>query len=395
MTFRMNRIDRIKCIADVKHTVSAILRVMQRYAGAMTSPPPIDLIVGSYADSGGRGLHPLRYDPAADDWTIGEPVATIANASFGVHARGRGTTYLVDEHAGTVASYRGAVDGWQRCAVAATGGAAPCHLALHPNGRWLAVANYGGSAAVLALDPDGTPHGPVALHRIAGRGPDPDRQTSAHAHWVGFDASGDTLWCVDLGTDRILAFAFDATDGALGAPVIAYAAPGGSGPRHLLFHPQLGHAYLVSEMAATLALLRRTGPVGFSADTTLPTLSGAVVGRNIAGGMALNHAADRLYVANRGADTIATFALDGAGHPTPFDQVPSGGRSPRFLFVLDQQARLLVAHEGGDTVTAFTIRPDGRPVDPVLLPIPGAAFIAPAFTSNRGVTRGGAGGSWS
>ncbi|MEG3088885.1 lactonase family protein [Sphingomonas sp. PB4P5] len=336
----------------------------------------IELIVGTYTESGGQGLYPLSYAPATDSWSVGTPEAVFANASFGVRASANGLLYLVDEHAGSVVACRRIADGWQRLAIATTGGAAPCHLALHPDGRWLAVANYeSGSIAVLALDPAGLPHGPMALQRLDGSGPDHARQQGPHAHWVGFDDDGRSLIAVDLGTDRILRYRVHAATGALGNAAIAYTAPGGSGPRHLLFHPHLPMAYLASEMAATITVLHRDG-TGFAAGASVPTLAGSFAGRNLAGGMALNRAADRLYVGNRGHDSVAIFALDGSGAPTPIGQVPSGNTSPRFLFVLDVVARLLVAHEGGDTVTAFTIQPDGTLTDPIAIAIPGAAFIA-------------------
>ena len=107
-------------------------------------------------------------------------------------------------------------------------------------------------------------------------------------------------------------------------------------------------------------------------------MSGRFGGRNLVGGIALDRTASRLYVGNRGHDSVAMFALDQAGTPRPLGQVPSGDRSPRFLFVLDDVARLLVAHEGGETITAFTIRPDGTLTDPIAIAIPSAAFIARA-----------------
>lgn len=345
----------------------------------MTPIDPIDLVVGTYADSGGEGLYPLGFDPVTERWSVGTPIAQVTNASFGLYASALARFYFVGEAQGTLGVYRGAADGWRAQAIIAAGGGAPCHVALHPSERWLAVAHYAsGSVAVFALDPhDGTPHGPVALHRMTGRGPDPHRQESPHAHWVGFDQSGTILYCVDLGTDRILAFAFDTAGGTLGDPIIAYAAPAGSGPRHLLAHPSLPVTYLVSEMAATLTVLRHEAAGTFVAGRVLPTLADGADG-NIAGGVALNRAGDRLYVTTRGDDRVTTFALDAAGDPILLDQVPSGGRSPRFVHVADDQRRLLVAHEGGAMMTAFTIAPDGRLSNPVPIAIPGAAFIMPA-----------------
>lgn len=231
--------------------------------------------------------------------------------------------------------------------------------------------------AIFAIDPsDGALQGPTAFWQAEGQGPDLDRQKEPHPHWVGFDAAGGTLYCVDLGTDRITAFDFDPAIGAIGEALTAYAAPAGSGPRHLLLHPHLPLAYLVSEMAATLTVLHRESAL-FARGVTVPTLAEAHPG-NIAGGMARNRATDRLYVTNRGADSVAVFALDAHGNPAALGEVASGGRSPRFVLVLDDQARLLVAHEGGEAVTAFTILADGMLAHPVAIAIPGAAFIAPA-----------------
>uniref|UniRef100_UPI0035CA2D3D lactonase family protein n=1 Tax=uncultured Sphingomonas sp. TaxID=158754 RepID=UPI0035CA2D3D len=340
---------------------------------------PIELVVGTYADSGGEGLYPLGFDPLSERWSVGAPIAPVTNASFGLYASARARFYFVGEAQGTLGVYRGAADGWQAQAVVAAGGGAPCHFALHPSERWLALAHYAsGSVAVFALDPhDGPPQGPVALHRMTGQGPDPHRQESPHAHWVGFDQAGAILHCVDLGTDRILAFAFDGANGTLGDPIVAYAAPAGSGPRHLLFHPTLPVAYLVSEMAATVSVLRRQSAGTFAAGRIVPTLVDGADG-NIAGGIALNRAGDRLYVTTRGDDCVTTFALDPAGDPVLLDRISSRGRSPRFVYVADDQRRLLVAHEGGATMTAFTIVSDGRLSDPVPIAIPGAAFVMPA-----------------
>lgn len=321
------------------------------------------LVVGTYAARGGPGLVPIAKE--GGDWTVGEPLAAIRNASFGIASPRHGLHYLVDEQAGTLGVYDARRD-WAKIADVDTGGAAPCHLALSPDETLLAVAHYeSGTIAMFDLDAAGCP----ADHRIfanAGRGPDPERQRGPHAHWVGFTPSG-ALQCVDLGADAIVVR--EAAD--RNAMRIAYAAPAGSGPRHLAAHPTLPLQYLVSELAATLTVLRPRGQ-RLIAERIVPTGPQDAETGNLGGGLAI--AGDRLYVSNRGADTIVTFALDNEGTPHRLGDVASGGQSPRFVLPFEQH--LIVAHEEGGGVTIHALETDGRPrPDLTHLDIPGAAFV--------------------
>ncbi len=332
------------------------------------------LFVGTYANGGGPGLVPLTFDTARDRWTTGAPVAAIRNASFGVAAGD--LIYLVDEAAGQVGIH--AADSLARLATIDSGGAAPCHLAIDPAARWLAIANYeSGSVALVPLDEAGMPAAAPAIRADVGRGPDVERQAGPHAHWVGFSKDGGRLFTIDLGADRI--FARTVPDGPA---TLAYGAPPGSGPRHLAFHPRLPVAYLVSELAATVTLLRVQGD-GFVADTILSTLPDGVVVDNLGGAIAVDAAGRRLYVTNRGHDSIASVLLADDGAMVLLGHVPSGGASPRHILLHD--GRLFVAHEQGGTVAVFTLDDDGRPMgDPTVVPVPGAAFLfAPSDRGER------------
>jgi 6-phosphogluconolactonase (cycloisomerase 2 family) len=66
-----------------------------------------------------------------------------------------------------------------------------------------------------------------------------------------------------------------------------------------------------------------------------------------------------LYLANRGPDTIATFAL-ADGVPQYLAEVPTGGRWPRH-FALSGRF-LYVANERSDTVVTLEIPSSGVPV---------------------------------
>lgn len=336
----------------------------------------VDLVVGTYSRLGGRGLVPLAYHPAGNGWSPGDPVAAIKDASYGVHAPRLNLHYFVEESdEGRVHCHR-AGDGWQQIAGTGTGGAAPCHLAIDAAERQLAVANYeSGSVAVWQLGAYGIPVDPPAIYEMQGSGADPERQEHSHAHWVGFSADGKSLYCVDLGGDRIMTFPLDTPGERLASPRLAYRAPPGSGPRHLCFHPSEPTAFLVSELASTLTVLGVQPDGAFHALQTVSTLPDGSAD-SLGGAIAINRAGDRLYVTNRGHDSIAVFATDGTT-ATLMQHVPSGGASPRFILLLDDAGRLLVANEEGGSVGAFAIAPDGRlSADPLILDIPGAVFLA-------------------
>ena len=347
-------------------------------------PPAARLWVGTYAGGGGEGVYPLHRDADAAEWATHAADGVAQNCSFGVHAARTGLHYLVDEHGGTVGVFRYGGDasvGWDCLARIPTGGAAPCHIALDRSESWVAVANYaGGSIMLQRLDPEtGLPLGAPILRANAGSGPNPDRQEAPHAHWVGFSADNRWLYATDLGTDEVLAFAFDAGDGTLGPPVVAFDAPAGSGPRHLLLHPKRpGLAYLACELTSELILLDVSGSA-FVPRMRLSTLPADAAAGSIVAHIAANAAGDRVYVSNRGDDSIAVFALDDHGEPRLLQHVGSGGASPRFFLLLEDETQMIVAHERDHRVTRLDIRPDGTllPADTGIV-VPGAAFILDA-----------------
>ncbi|MGN7159800.1 lactonase family protein [Sphingomonas sp. SAFR-052] len=316
-------------------------------------------IAGGYADAGAVGLYLLR--SAHDRLRVERVVAPAQNVSAGVR---RGNYwYLVDEVAGTVVVLDAAT-GWRQVACFASGGDAPCHLALDAAATLLAVANYGdGTIALFAIDDHGLPSGVPDRYRHDGHGPVADRQAGPHAHWVGFGPAGD-LYVTDLGSDCILTFAPEA--GQLGTPRIAYRAPAGSGPRQIAFHPKLPVLYLVSELASTLTVLDRQVDGMLVARQTVSTVPAGA--DNLAG--AILRDGDRLYVTNRGHDSVARFEITADGSVRAIDDRPSGGVSPRFV-ALDGD-RLLVAHEKTGGVTLVPID-DDRIL--ARADVPGAAFL--------------------
>jgi len=317
------------------------------------------LWVGTYANAGGEGLYPLSYDPQRG-FSLGDTSKVAANASFGIWSPRHGLHYLVDETTlGSVGAYRWEQGQWHKLGEVPSDGRAPCYVAVDPDGDRLAVANYAsGSIALFDLDPGGLPVEPGAVWANAGTGPDPDRQEAPHLHCVRFSPDGGSLYAVDLGTDQVVRFSVEAT-ATLQHSEIAYAAPPGTGPRHLVFHPSGGAALLLSELASTLALLKVDGRE-LRARATCSTLPQDFAGESLGGHLALNASGDRAYVTNRGHDSIAVFAVDAETSTLELLQhIASEGSSPRHLLLLEGERLVFTAHEKDGTVSAFDLADDG------------------------------------
>lgn len=219
------------------------------------------LYLGTYARNGGAGLQVLR-PTASAGWSIGETHPHPRNASFGTFSARHGLYYFVEEEAeGTLGVFRESAAGWERLASVPTHGAEPCYVALNGDESCVAVANYGsGSVALFRLDArTGLPQEPPVVRREAGRGPVKDRQDGPHAHCTCFSPDQRWLFHVDLGTDEILVYPVDPETASLGERRVAFHAPRGTGPRHLVFHPILPLALLLSELASTLTVLQVEG----------------------------------------------------------------------------------------------------------------------------------------
>ncbi|WP_202638106.1 lactonase family protein [Bailinhaonella thermotolerans] len=245
-------------------------------------------------------------------------------------------------------------------AILPSGGNGPCHLAVDPSGRWVAVAHYGdGSVAVHDLGADGVPTG-VRVLAGEGGGPHPN-QDGPHAHQCVFGDDG-VLYVTDLGSDEIRRYRLGEEIQTLDPVRLK---PGG-GPRHMTTDGR--HWYVANELDATVSVhdrawteLSRTPASGFS-------------GLNYPSHIELSADGRHLYIANRGPDTIGVFAV-GDGRVTPVAEVSSGGAWPRHFALAG--GRVYVACQRAGHVAVFSLagglpEPTGETIAH-----PGAACVLP------------------
>ena len=134
-------------------------------------------------------------------------------------------------------------------------GGGPTHLAVHQG--HLLTANYSepGSVSVLSIGADGALGGLRSVLQHEGAGRTRERQQGPHAHAVQTDPSGRWAVSVDLGTDSVRVCELDAATGELEIER-ELGLRSGFGPRHLTFHPDGGHAYVMNELDSVVTVCR-------------------------------------------------------------------------------------------------------------------------------------------
>jgi 6-phosphogluconolactonase len=252
---------------------------------------------------------------------------------------------------GAVVAFGLAEDGITTLGGVPSGGAKPCHLIVTADGQYVAAVNYGsGSVATFGLRSDGSLQWRIDLAQHTGRGPHPVRQTGPHCHHLSAD--GDVLHVVDLGIDRIVHYGLS-DDGRL-KPLGASAGPSGNGPRHLISHPS-GRHFVADELSSTVSTFDKE----FRFLGARPATTVAPTGDNYPSELLLSADGRFLYVANRGNNSITTFAIEPSALHA-IDEVPTGGDWPRHLAIAGDT--LLVANQRSNSVTALRLDPQtGRP----------------------------------
>lgn len=174
----------------------------------------VDVYFGT-GGGGARGIYRAKFDSDKGTMKPAELAAEISGPGFLAFHPDRTSLYAV---AGTsdgpgVAAYKVSEDGELALINTVTindGGGA--HISVHPSGRFLLTAQYGGgSTALFPINADGSVGERKQLvDHEGGSGVVPGRQDESHAHWTGYSPDGRFAFVPDLGLDKIVIYRVDA-----------------------------------------------------------------------------------------------------------------------------------------------------------------------------------------
>lgn len=333
---------------------------------------PQPLYLGTYTtvEGGGTGIGLAAYDPASGRITGTGTLTDIVNPSYLAVHPDRRTLYTVNEHDdGAVTAVR--LADRKILGARSTGGAGPCHLSVHPSGRWLLSANYtSGSVAVHPIDKSGAPgeRTDVVTHSTPAPGPG---QQGPHAHQFVTSPDGGHVLAVDLGTDTVYTYRLDERRGTLTEVAQAHTRPG-AGPRHLTFHPGGRYAYLANEVDNTVAVGAYEPATG-RLTIGEPQSTGSGPGTNYPAQILVTANGSYAYLANRGDNSLARYAVEADGARLRLlGTVPVSGDFPRQIAFSPDGSLLFAANQKSGTVSVFHV--DGKSGD---LRLAGEPFASP------------------
>lgn len=312
---------------------------------------------GTYTAEQSKGIYRSRFDAASGSLSEAELAAEIENPSYlAIHPSGKYLYSAVETNDGATSAYAldEASGGLTLLNTQPSKGDAPCDLEVDPSGRMLVVANYtSGDTTAYTINEDGSLSEPTAFIEHEGSGPH-DRQKSPHAHSVDWTADGQYVLVSDLGKDRVIVYEADVENGTL-TPSSEGVAPAGSGPRHFAFSDDEKFGFSLGELSSTITTLSFTDGK-LEAHGTVTTLPEGYEDSTTTAEIMLHPSGKFVYASNRGHDSLAAFAVDGAtGALTPIGIYKSGGETPRGFAIDPTGAYIVAAHQKSDNVVVHSI----------------------------------------
>ena len=239
-----------------------------------------------------------------------------------------------------------------------TRGTASCYLDVDATGKTVLVANYTtGNVASFSVREDGSLGEAVSFFQHAGSSIDPVRQKGPNAHCIVVSPDNRYAFAADLGIDQVMSYRLDAATATLSPNQPPFVkTPAGAGPRHLTFHPDGKHVYVINELKNSVTMFDYDINSGVMTERqTISTLPSDFTGTSHCADLKITPDGRFLYGTNRGHHSIAAYRIGSDGRLTLIGIEPSLGDGPQNLLIAGNGTLLLCANMPGNNVAVFRI----------------------------------------
>jgi 6-phosphogluconolactonase len=336
------------------------------YVGTYTFPGTAP---GGTHQSQAKGIYVFKMSPNTGGLRLLQ-IAEIPNPSYLALNPALSRLYSVNEMtAGAVSAYaiNHANGNLSFLDMKPTNGEDTTHLSVRPAGRYLFAASYSsGSFQVFRINDDGSIGDMTDNFQSVGNGtgPNPDRQEGPHAHQILTDRDGNHVFGVDLGADKVNVWNLDPSTGKLTENTVPLAPiASGSGPRHMAFHPDRQHAYVLGELASSITVFDYDPMrAAFIWKQTISTLPPDFNGTNTTAEIRIHPSGRFLYNTNRGHNSVTMFEIDAdTGRLEVIGWESTRGEWPRGMNIDPSGTFLYAANQNTDSIAVFRIQAaDGK-----------------------------------
>ena len=328
-------------------------------------PAQVSHVYFGTSGQGTKGIYRSTFDAANGRLSPAVVAAEIGSPGFlALHPDGQ-KLYAVASFPGGpgAAAYRIGQDGaLELINQLPTGDGGAAHIAVHPSGKFLLTAQYGGgSVALFPLDAAGKLGPAKVIEHEGGAKVVDKRQEAPHPHYAGFSPDGRFALVPDLGLDGIVIYRIDANVPSITRHGFAATVRGG-GPRHLKFSPDGKFIYLLNELSVSMTAFAWDAANGTARQLgTVPSISEAAKAKEThnSGAEILMHPGGRfVYFSNRGHDTVSVFRVNPATAGAEVIQVqPVRGAFPRNINLTPDGGWLLAAGADSNTISVHKVNP--------------------------------------
>ncbi len=335
------------------------------------NPGKLGFYVGTFTSEGARGIYLCDFDTLTGKIGLNKTFVGIDNPSFLKVSPDKKYLYSVsrvpkeiESTGGYVSSYSIGTDGTLSFInKQISHGADPCHVSVSTDGKYVAVANYGGgSTALFPVGKNGAlmPASSVIINE--GSSVNKSRQTKPFAHSIKFSPKNNEVYSADLGTDQLNIFSLE-NDKLIqkGQKFVKLSA--GAGPRHFDFYPGGELIFVISELNSTITAIKRDLQ-GWSVYQEISTLPEGFKETSYCADIHVSRDGRFVYGSNRGHNSIAVFEINRESKLLKSNGFVSvEGAWPRNFALSPDGKFLLVANQRSGNIAVFKINNEtGLPV---------------------------------
>lgn len=314
------------------------------------------IYLGTYTKGNSEGIYEIVLNTETKRLEEAKLVAKIGNPTYLALSNKKDILYAVSktEKGGGIAAFKKNSDAtFEKISELIEENAAPpCYVAYDADRSLVYTTSYhDGFVSVYKTDTNGSltltdvkQHDGSSVH---------ENQEKAHAHYMNLTPDRNYVVACDLGTDKVYTYKVS-EDGKLDLAV-TYKANPGTGPRHLVFHPNGKFAYLVGELTSEIVVLAYNAADGsFKTVQTVSSIPDTHTTFNSGSAVSVTEDGRFLYSSNRGHNSIAVYAINEHGDSIERIQlIASEGDTPRDFALDPTEQFVVVGHQSSDKLTLF------------------------------------------